>query len=199
MDLDELLTTAAPAVTARTPQLHQQLEALVAQSEAARRRRRPVRIAVVGGVVAGVLGLGAVASATGILPGWTMLNTSSGQTCEIQVHANLQRPGDGEPISAAFSPAEQQQTLAAARAFLTTFDYDTIDHEKAIAQWQTIESKIRSDQQDPAERQPKLEGDDLEVHAVTHTVIEQMRSDLAAQGYDIRAIAITVTNSGCDL
>lgn len=200
MDLDELLTAATPAATPRTPRLHEELAALVAATEAAQRpHRRRVRIAVMGGVVAGVLGLGTVASATGILPGWAMLTTSSGQTCEVEVRANLLRSGDGEPISATFTPAEQEQTLAAAEAFLTNLDYNSIDHQKAITEWQVIESKIRAEEMDPSERQPKLEGDDLEVHAVTHTVVERMRSDLAAQGQDLRAISITVSSSGCDL
>lgn len=199
MDLDQMLDEAAPPVTARTPELHQELRATVVASEPVQRRRRSARLAVAGGIVAGVVGLGTVASAAGILPGWTMLTTASGQTCEVQVGADLMTPGDGEPITATFSRAEQEETLAAARAFLEGFDYDSIDRQDAIAAWQAAEAEARAAQEDPAERQPKLEGDDLEVHAVTWLVIQRMRATLAAQGHDIRAISITTTSSGCQL
>lgn len=199
MDLDDVLTAAAPAVTPRTPQLHQELEALVMESEAVQRRgRRGVRMAVVGSVVAGVLGLGTVASATGILPGWALLGTASGQTCEVQVHAGPLRAGDGEPISATFSSAQQEESLAAAEAFLRSFDYESMDHRKAIAEWRAAESKVRHAQKGAAEGQPRLKGDDLEVTAVTHAVVERMRSELAADGLDIRAINVWVSSRGCE-
>lgn len=199
MDLDELLDAAAPPVTTPTPELRAELNTLIVASEAAQRRRRPAHIALVGGVVAGVLGLGTVASAAGILPAWTLLTTSSGQTCEVAVHADLLEPGDGEPIGGTFSRPEQESTLTAARAFLEDFDYGSIDRDEAIAQWQAVERKARAQQLDPAERQPRLVGDDLEVHAVTHGVVERLRSDLASRGLDIRAIAITATSTGCEL
>lgn len=200
MDLDDVLTAAAPAVTPRTPQLHQELEALVMESEAVQRRgRRGVRMAVVGSVVSGALGLGTVASATGILPGWTLLGTASGQTCEVQVHAGPLGAGDGEPVSATFTRAEQDEALAAAQAFLRSLDYESIDHQKAIAEWRTAESKVRHAQTGAVERQPRLRGDDLEVTAVTHAVVERMRSELAADGLDIRAINVWVSSRGCEL
>lgn len=200
MDLDDVLTAAAPAVTPRTPELRQELEALVMQSEADQRRgRRGVRMAVVGSVVAGVLGLGTVASAAGLLPGWALLGTASGQTCEVQVHAGPLRAGDGEPISATFSSAEQEESLVAAEAFLRSFDYESIDHRTAIAEWRAAESKGRHTQKDAGERQPRLRGDDLEVTAVTQVVVERMRSELAADGLDIRAINVWVSSRGCEL
>ena len=200
MGFDEVLTEAAPAVTARTPELRRELETLVMDSESVqRRRRRSVRTAVVGSIVTGVLGLGTVASASGLLPGWTLLTTSSGQTCEVQVHAGPLTAGDGEPNGATFSRAEHDETLATAQAFLATFDYESIDRQSAIAQWRAAESQVRNAQKDPVERQPRLEGDDLEVTAVTRVVIERMRSDLAAHGLDIRAINVWVSSTGCQL
>lgn len=199
MDLDQLLDNAAPPVAARTPELHQQLRALVAASESVPRRRRSTRLALAGGIVAGVAGLGTAASAAGILPGWTTLSTTSGQTCEVEVRADLIAPGYGEPISATFTRAEQEATLAAARTFLQGFDYDAIARAHAIAEWQAAEAEVRAAQEDPTERQPELEGDALEVHAVTWVVIQRMRAALAAQGHDIRAISIATTSSGCQL
>ena len=199
MDLDQLLDGAAPRVSAQTPERQQELHALVLATEPTHGHRRPVRLAVVGGVIAGVVGVGTVASAAGLLPGWTVFSTSSGQTCEVSVKANLLTPGAGEPISATFSLAEQQATLAAATSFLERLDYASINREAAIARWRAIETKIRAAEPDPAEKPPRLQGDDLEVHAVTNVVIDRMRSALAAQRHDIRAISVSVDSSGCDL
>lgn len=58
MDLDQMLDAAAPPITARTPELHRELRTMVAASEPAR-RRRAARLALAGGIVAGVVGLGA--------------------------------------------------------------------------------------------------------------------------------------------
>lgn len=200
MDLDELLSRSAPPLTPRTPQLERELHHLVAASEAAQARRRwPIRTALVSGALAGTLGLGAVASATGVLPGWPSFSTSSGQTCEIALSASALEPGDGEPVAASFRAAERQETLAAARAFLADFDYDSVDRRQAIASWQAEESRVRAAQTDPAERQPRLTGDDLEVTAVSRSVITDLDAALAAKGLDIRAINVVVTSSGCVL
>lgn len=199
MDLDQMLDQAAPPIAARTPDLHQELRALVEASEPAPRRRRSVRLAMAAGIAASAVGLGAVASTAGILPGWTMLTTSSGQTCEIEMTADLYTPGDGEPISATFSRVEQEETLAAARAFLEDFDFDSIDRQEAIVAWQAAEAEVRAAEPDPKERQEKLKGDDLEVHSVTWTVVQRMRATLAAQGHDIRAVSIGASTSGCYL
>lgn len=199
MDLDQMLDEAAPQVVARTPDLQQELRDLVVASEPAPRRRRSVRLAMAAGIAAGAVGVGAVASAAGILPGWTMLTTSSGQTCEVEVSADLLTPGDGEPISATFTRVEQEETLAAARAFLEDFDYASIDRQEAITAWQAAEDKVRAAEPDPEERQERLTGDDLEVVSVKWTVIQRMRATLAAQGHDMRAVSVVTTTSGCDL
>ncbi len=148
--------------------------------------------------MAGVLGIGAVASAAGVLPGWPSFATSSGQTCAVEILASALQPGDGEPISATFSTREKRATLTEAQAFLAEFDYDSVDRQQAIAWWRTEEAKARTEQSDPAERQPKLAGDDLEVTAVSFWVVDQLRADLAAKGLDIRAIGVATSN-GCAL
>lgn len=198
MDLDHLLDRAAPPVSQRTAALDRELRALVMTSESERRPRRRARLALVGAVVLGTVGLGTVATAAGILPGWGLLTTGSGQTCEVDVAVDALSPGYGEPSAPAFSDAEQAATLAAARAFLEDLDFDTIDHEEAITAWQAAEQRVRSAQTDPSERQPALTGDDLEVTAVTWVVVERMRSALAAQGHDLRAVMVT-TGNGCRL
>lgn len=197
MDLDQLLSDAAPQTSARTTRVDVELRALASATEPKQRRRR-MRLAVVGGALVGAVGVGAAASAAGLLPGWTTMTTSSGQTCEVSVEAGLLPPGDGEPISSTFSLAEQEAALVAAQSFLERLDYDSIDRDAAIARWRDIETRIRDAEPDPAERQPRLQGDDLEISAVTSVVVDRMRSELAAQGRDIRAISV-VGGSTCDL
>ncbi|MGY2703308.1 hypothetical protein [Nocardioides sp. HB32] len=200
MNLDDLLTESAPPVIARTPELTRELNDLVAACEASESQRRwPVRAVLVGGAMAGVLGIGAVASAAGVLPGWPSFATSSGQTCDVEILASALPPGEGEPISATFNSTEKRATLAEARAFLADFDYDSVDRQQAIDWWRTEESKARTEQSDPSERQPKLVGDDLEVTAVSFWVVNELRADLAVKGLDIRAINVATTSSGCVL
>jgi hypothetical protein len=194
MDLDELLETSAPSVLARTPQLQRELDDLVAACEVAHRRRsRPLRIALVGGALAGVLGLGAMASAAGVLPGWPSFSTSSGQTCAIEISADPLQQGEGEqPIASSFTASEKEDSLAAARLFLEDFDYASVDRARAIEMWKTDEGEARAMQSDPTERQPRLRGDDLEVTAVSHWVVDSLRAHLAAKGLDIRAINVWI-------
>jgi hypothetical protein len=190
MDLDQLLDTSAPRVAARTPELQRELDHLVAGS---------TRVVLVGGVAAALLSLSAMASAAGILPGWPSFSTSSGQVCRIQVTATPLAAGNGEPSSSAFSTAERTATLAAAQEFLSGFDFDAVDRGQAIAWWQAEESRARSSQSNPADQAPRLTGDDLEVTAVSTWVVQRLRSHLAVQGLDIRAINVTTSSSGCTL
>ncbi|GAA4364262.1 hypothetical protein [Nocardioides caricicola] len=198
MDLDQLLDESAPPVTPPTPHLERELHALVAATEP-ENRRWPRRVTVAAGVAAGVMGLGAAATAAGVLPGWPSFSTSSGQTCTVEVWAEELAPGDGEPVSATFTEAERAATLTAARAYLADFDYAAVDRAQAIAWWQDEERRVRAAQDDPAERQPRLTGDDLEVTAVSRWVIDRLRSHLAGQGLDVRAVMVGTSTTGCML
>lgn len=194
MDLDELLERSAPPICARGPRMHEELGRLVRDSEtAAGRRRRSVRLGVAGVAVAAVVGLAPVASAAGLLPGWAEWSTTQGSSCEIQLDASLRRDGDGELITKTFSDAEQRATYAAAQEFLTEFDYDSVDRDEAIAEWQAQEARIRAGQR-PDERQPALRGDDLEVTAVLTQVVNRLRDYLQQRGLDIRAVMVSSGN-----
>jgi hypothetical protein len=200
VDLDELLSASAPSLAPRTPQLERELNDLVTAAEAAQSQRRwPIRVALVSGAVAGAVALGAVASATGVLPGWPSFSTTSGQTCKIILSASALEPGEGEPVAASFSTAERRRTLTAAQSFLADFDYESVDRRRAIARWQAVESDVRAAQSDPAERQPRLTGDDLEVTAVSRSVLADLDTYLAGRGLDIRAIMVATSTSGCVL
>ena len=83
MDLDDLLTRAAPPTTPRTDGLDRELRALVRAAESrGRRRRRPAVVA--GAAVAVLLGTG-VAAATGAvpLPGG-FLDMADGSRCHVE-------------------------------------------------------------------------------------------------------------------
>jgi hypothetical protein len=194
MDLDELLERSAPPTSTRGPRRDEELDRLVGTSEtAAGRRRRSVRLGVAGVAVAGVVGLAPVASAAGLLPGWATWSTTQGSDCEIRVDASLGRDGDGELITKTFTDAEQRATYEAAQKFLTEFDYDSVDREEAISEWQTQEARIRAGEE-PDERQPALHGDDLEVTAVSTQVVDRLRHYLQQRGLDIRAVMVSTGN-----
>lgn len=115
--------------------------------------------------------------------------------------ASALAPGEGEyvdgvPLRDSFSAAEREQALAAAQAFLAGYDYDAVERDQAVEAWREEESAVRA-AQTPDERQPRLTGVDLEVHAVSTWVIEDLRTALAEQGLDIEAIAVG-TGWRCD-
>ena len=68
-----------------------------------------------------------------------------------------------------------------------------MDRDDAIAEWQAQEARIRAGQR-PDERQPALQGDDLEVTAVLTQVVDRLRDYLQQRGLDIRAIMVSSGN-----
>ena len=196
--LDERLREAMPPVSARTPELRREIDALVGSAMPAQRRTFAMtRASLVAAATVGALGMGTAAAAVGLLPGWSLL-TGSGQTCQIEVHAGVGAPGDGEP-GADFDATERAEAVAAARTFLQGFDFDSINRSDAIARWQAAEEAAVAAQPDPAERQPGLSGDDLEVTALTYEVTQRLEDHLSAAGLDIRAVNLVTTTTGCDL
>lgn len=195
--LDERVRAAMPPVTARTPQMRRELDALVAAATPVQRRRSMTRASVVAATTVGMLGVGTVAAAAGLIPGWSVL-TGSGQTCQVDVIAAAPQSGDGEP-NATFDATERADATAAARIFLEGFDYDSIDRDAAISSWQAAENTAMATEPDPAERQPALKGDDLEVTALTHEVTTRLGNHLAARGLNIRAVNLVTISAGCDL
>jgi len=194
MDLDELLTRSAPPVTTRTPHLDGELRDLAAAAEqAARPRRRRLRVGVVGAVVVGVLGVGA-ASATGLVPapGWVPWTSSSGKSCQMQLdvvpaldeHGNVI---NGEPLPGHFTQAEQQEALDEARSFLASYDYASIDRPAAIRAWKAAEAKVRASEP-PGERQPILRGADIEEMAISRVVWRDLKAHLTAHGINWRLV-----------
>lgn len=110
----------------------------------------------------------------GLLPGWATWSTSHGSSCEIQVDASLRGDGDGELTTRSFTEAEQQAAYEAAQRFLAEFNYESVDRDEAVAEWQAEERRIRAGEESD-ERQPTLQGNDLEVTAVSTQVVHRPR------------------------
>ena len=178
--LDQRLREATPPVSARTPEIRRELDALVvAVTPVQRRRRRMTRASLVAATAVGALGVGTAAAAAGLIPGWSVL-TGSGQTCQVDVIAAAAQAGDSEP-DATFGATERAEAVVAARIFLEGFDYDSIDRDAAISRWQAVEDAAIAAQPDSAERRPALTGDDLEVTALTYDVTTRLGNHLAAR------------------
>jgi len=196
--LDQRLREATPPVSARTPEIRRELDALVvAATPVQSRRRRMTRASLVAATAVAALGAGTAAAAAGLIPGWSVL-TGSGQTCQVEVVAAAPQVGDGEP-NPTFDATERSKARAAARIFLAGFDYGSIDRDAAISRWQAAEDAVIAAEPDPTERPPALKGDDLEVTALTYEVTTRLGDHLAARGLDIRAVNLVTTSTGCDL
>jgi len=183
MELDELIRESAPPVAERSTALLEDLDALVSQQRPSKRRpRRGIRWAAAGLVVAGVAGVAGAAAADGKLPfRWT---SERGGPCRI-TSATVElaeKQTDSEAAIAATTLAERRATLAQARKFLSTYDYASVDRPAAIKAWQKAEAEVIEGQPDPAERQPYLEGDDLEVQALIYKVNQDMNAHLRKLG-----------------
>jgi hypothetical protein len=183
MDLDDLLTRAAPPTTPFSADLDAELRALTRAARPQARRRRSAVLA--GGVGAVLLGTG-LAAATGAVPlpgGW--LTTSEGSRCHLEFFPVV--PRTVSPSDNPFTPEQQQAVADAANAWLASFDLDSVDKEEALAQWQAVEAVARA-AQPPEERQPKLDGENLETQAIYYAVGQRMSAYLEAQGLDPDAV-----------
>ncbi len=183
MNLDEMIRESAPPVAERSTALLEDLDALVSQQRPTKSRSRlALRWAAAGLVVVGVAGVAGTAAASGKLPfGWT---SEQGGPCRI-TSATVElaaKQTDSEAAIAATTLAERNATLAEARNFLSTYDYAAVDRAAAIKAWQKVEAEVIEGQPDPAERQPYLEGDDLEVQALIYKVNQDMNAHLRALG-----------------
>lgn len=183
MNLDDLIRDSAPPIADRNTALLEDLDALAAQRRpAGASPRRGLRWAAAGLVLAGVAGVAGAAAADGKLPfRWT---SEQGGPCRIQSATVelAEKQTDSEAAIAATTLAERKATLTEARRFLSTYDYAAVDRAAAIKAWQKVEAEVIEGQPDPAERQPYLEGDDLEVQALIYKVNEDMNAHLRALG-----------------
>ena len=171
MDLDEMLGAANPSTVERSQALLEDLSGLALEARATRRgKRRAVRWTIAGVASAAVFGVGSAAVAAGLLPfGWT---SKQGGHCMI-TSATVQIAGIATSNEAAFAsttPKQRQETLHEASRYLAGYDYKAIDIAAAVATWRRAEAVAIAGQPNPAEKQPRLEGDELESQSIIHRV-----------------------------
>jgi hypothetical protein len=184
-----MLEDAGPAVSARSAELEAELEALILTTETCAAKRRPslgVRLGIAAGTALGVVGVAGVANAAGIGPSfeWVPWHTESGTSCQFRTQAT---PDGLLPTSERDAPSEREtrRAVAAAAAYLRTFDYDSIDVAEAIRQYEVLPD------------QPDFTGDQLELTAVNSYVAGVVNDYLEQQGLNPTAV-LYATETRCD-
>ena len=184
MDLDEMLARANPATMERGRALLDDVDALVLEARAKRRqKRRTARWTITGVAAVAIFGTGTAAVAAGLLPfSWT---SQQGGRCEI-LSGTVEIAGITTGTEAAFkstTPAQRQATLQEGLRYLAGYDYKAIDIAAAVAVWKRGEAAAIAGQPDPSERQPRLEGDELENQAIVYRVESDLQAHLKAMGF----------------
>ncbi len=152
-----------------------------------------------------MLGLGTVGAAAVINNGalW-FTSTSSGDACEMQFVVQPVGPEDAasgeiatimEGRTAWPSASEQEEVAGEARQYLAAYDFDAIDRDAAIKEADEVQRRIIAEA-DPEEAQPLLEGDDLEMHAVSSKVVRDLTAHLEGLGLDPYVIHSSIGSSG---
>lgn len=200
MDLDESLQNARPPIATRSAALLDDLSELATATREATRAERPRRVRpTVVASLAGValLGVAGSAAAAGFISfDWT---SDTGRACSIIEATAVMASGVDNESKDGFArttAAEREQTLQAAQTFLTGYDFDAVDVEDAIAVFQAEESAVIATQPDPAERAPRLVGDELEVTSLLREQARDLVAHLEQQGYRSDVITLQQGYSG---
>lgn len=197
MDIDQLLREAAPA-TPTTPELRHDLREMAALAEVharprPRRRRAPV---LVGALTAAVLG-GTAAAASGLVPlPWRETTLPDGRTCRVDY---VVEPAGTTMLDAAHPPvgtaAERAAAASAAQEYLSGYDWEAVDTDAAVAAWRETEDRVIAAAA-PGEKQPRLEGEELLLHATDQVALADLRAHLEATGHDWGSVDVS-TGSRC--
>lgn len=191
---DAQLDASAPSATPRTPELERELAVLIREAEAiaapvpSRFRRR---ILIGGLATIGVLGGGATASATGLLPWFdnpaaqNTQTTSTGASCEVKYGAkgieDQKHPVDDTARAAA---------VAAAGTFLRDFDFSTIDVKEAVKK---LPPRVTAD----SEAGLAQTVEENETFAVQVELEKRLGAYLAQHGLPAEAVSVSAAIS-CD-
>ena len=191
---DTLLDASAPSATPRTPELERELAVLISEAEAiaapvpSRLRRR---ILIGGLATIGVLGVGATANATGLLPWFdnpaaqNTQTTSTGASCEVKYGAKgLHDPK--HPVSDTMRAA----AVVAAGTFLRDFDFARIDVREAVMK---LPPRATVD----SERGPAETVEEYETGAVQAELGRRLSAYLAQHGFPAGAVSVSAATS-CD-
>jgi len=184
MDLDEMLTRAAPR-REHTPETSAALREMVDASRSTARSRHRVRLITAGAVV--VAALGGTAAAAGAVPAsWIPWTTPANHQCHMQFTIDPSRDGEGETnmLPEHINKARQTQELAAARDFLAGFDYASIDQDRAIADYRALQRRLSA----KGIHNPPEHGDELALSAVSRVVWDSLNAHLTELGYDMRPV-----------
>jgi len=184
MTLDELLDNSRPQIAQRTPELLADLRLLASEPSAKQSEPKVRRRATVAAFVAlSVVGLGTAAVASGHLPfGWT---TTTGRHCFItSASAALTDPTTTWSAAASqhSTAAQREATVREANRYLRGYDFAAIDVPSAEATWKRAEAAAIAAQPVASERQPRLEGDELEVEAMRYRVQSDLKRHIEKLG-----------------
>lgn len=189
---DSLLDASAPPVTPRTPELERELTAMISEAEAvaAPARSRVRRRMLIGGLATiGVLGVGAVANAGGLLPWFDNPANqhtqviSSGDSCDV--HYGVKGIKDPKhPVD----DASRAAALAAGEAFVEDFDFSTIDVDEAV-------KKLPPRATVDSERGPAETVAEHETFAVDAELQRRLDDHLASLKLPVGAVAISMATS----
>lgn len=191
---DDQLSQSSPPVPASSPELDAELARIVAETErlAHRPRRRSHRRLALGGlVVAGSLGAGAAAAASGILPWFDspaaqgVLTTSTGTHCTLAFDVKeIEDPATVVPDGV------RRRVSAAAEAFLEELDVSALSLARAT---EAAGPRATRD----SEAGPAQTVTDYEVEAVFQLVVQQLETTLAHQELPTSSVGLSMAST-CD-
>lgn len=198
--LDDLIAAAAPPVAQRTPELRADLRSLVADTEAVAfpaGHRLGRSIGAISLAAVGVLGVGAAASATGLMPWFEdqdaarqSTTLSSGADCEVAYAARA-----SEDPAHPLSPAEKAASLAKAQKSVRDFALSTISVDDAVRTYKAADAATRADlaRRLPAnEIAPKETADEIKILAVGAELNKQLKTELERDGLSPYAVSIAI-------
>ena len=198
MTLDELLDNSRPQIAQRTPELLDDLCLLARETSAKSSQPRGRRRATIASLVAiAVFGLGTAAVASGHLPfGWT---TTTGGHCLITSASVIMADPTTTGSEAAFqhsTTAQREAAVKEANRYLTGYEFAGIDVPSAVATWKRSEAAAIAAQPVASERQPRLEGDELEVEAMRYRVQSDLKTHIEKLGLPFDALMPSFESTG---
>ncbi len=203
MDPNTLLDEASPRVAELTPGLRSLLDEMVSATRP-RPRRTKRRALTAGGLGVGVaLGVAGAAAASVVMH-YTLANVpdstegasfawtlASGHECTLDVQVGPRADADPNYSSS------QDEALAAARDWMTSFDIGSIDVQRAEREWLGLMQRTQVGSPSAAELAEKFSGDELEKYAIVNAATSRLADYLTDRGYDPRSLN-SGTGLGCD-
>ena len=207
-DLDDMLLRSAPPLAPRSDEMIRDLNHLVAsvESVAMRQGRRNLRFVGASAVaVAGVLGLGAAATAAGLVdPPWSQTVSQQASHPGPAVHADELAVGTNckvvfsadtkvDPLHPV-GKGPRAKALAHAKRFVLDFDITTISVAEAVARYKAdyAAAALATGPGDlpPSQLVPDGPVSEIEAGAVQSELGRRLEADLAAKGFSTHAVSV---------